>query len=582
MTSQNGTEASRLNSSISAATSFAASVSTLLSSSADGALSHVAAVAVAPPSTTVAASASAACPVGTFLSSLSLDCEACSTGFVSSSTAAISCKPCAAGSAWANASACVSCPPNAVTAPYDPTACACTAGFYDTTFGAARAAPNCATCPTGGLCATGFVGAREGFWRESTLSDVFLKCREGVCMEELVTGPLSQPASINRRLLTNFNTTVPSNCVEGNTGPLCGLCVPGYALQSGQCLPCRASDAFDNWGERSKAALLVPCIIAGLVVIAFALFQPIVPALEHASATILASLSAACELSFSCCCCRRESSKESAHATSHCKAGADDDVVLSDMNPAPAVGMATPHADGAPTVAPQRKTGILQAHQAVQAAVAHGIDATLASGIGNAMAVGMELDEDEMEENAAEVILEGFDGLEDLVEQVRRVAKILINFYQIVSTFIRSLDIPWPSAFTVVMSKVNIINLNLVQSPAAACLNPSPSYYKQFNGACAAGYICVTILPHDPPCRVHAWPRVYHALLGRDAPLWQAHSRAHHAAKLACGGGRPSAGRVSVHRAGPCSAHSLPRLSWGECGGVRDLFVHCYEPSLLS
>jgi hypothetical protein len=32
------------------------------------------------------------------------------------------------------------------------------------------------------------------------------------------------------------------------------------------------------------------------------------------------------------------------------------------------------------------------------------------------------------------------------------------------------------------MSKVNIVNLNLVQLPAAACLNPSPSYYKQFNG----------------------------------------------------------------------------------------------------
>jgi len=96
--------------------------------------------------------------------------------------------------------------------------------------------------------------------------------------------------------------------------------------------------------------------------------------------------------------------------------------------------------------------------------------------------VGMELDEDGMGEGAAEVMLQGFDGLEELVEQLQRVAKILVNFYQIVSTFIKSLDIPWPSAFTVIMSKVNIINLNLVQLPAAACLNPSPSYYKQFNG----------------------------------------------------------------------------------------------------
>ena len=33
------------------------------------------------------------------------------------------------------------------------------------------------------------------------------------------------------------------------------------------------------------------------------------------------------------------------------------------------------------------------------------------------------------------------------------------------------------------MARVNVVNLNLVQLPAAACLNPSPNYYKQFNGA---------------------------------------------------------------------------------------------------
>jgi hypothetical protein len=52
-----------------------------------------------------------------------------------------------------------------------------------------------------------------------------------------------------------------------------------------------------------------------------------------------------------------------------------------------------------------------------------------------------------------------------------------------VRRFLKSLDIPWPSTFVVVMARVNIINLNMVQLPAAACLNPSPTYYSQFNGA---------------------------------------------------------------------------------------------------
>ena len=36
------------------------------------------------------------------------------------------------------------------------------------------------------------------------------------------------------------------------------------------------------------------------------------------------------------------------------------------------------------------------------------------------------------------------------------------------------------------MARVNVVNLNLVQLPKTACLNPSPSFYKQFNG--------------EPPC----------------------------------------------------------------------------------
>lgn len=53
---------------------------------------------------------------------------------------------------------------------------------------------------------------------------------------------------------------------------------------------------------------------------------------------------------------------------------------------------------------------------------------------------------------------------------------------QIVSTFLKSLDIPWPSIFGTIMARVSVVNLNLVQLPKTACLNPSPSFYKQFNG----------------------------------------------------------------------------------------------------
>ena len=54
---------------------------------------------------------------------------------------------------------------------------------------------------------------------------------------------------------------------------------------------------------------------------------------------------------------------------------------------------------------------------------------------------------------------------------------------EIASTFLKSLDVPWPSVFGAAMSRISLINLNLVELPAAACLHPSPSYYSTFTGA---------------------------------------------------------------------------------------------------
>jgi hypothetical protein len=42
------------------------------------------------------------------------------------------------------------------------------------------------------------------------------------------------------------------------------------------------------------------------------------------------------------------------------------------------------------------------------------------------------------------------------------------SFYQIISTFLKSLDVPWPSVFGAAMSRVSVVNLNLVELPVAA------------------------------------------------------------------------------------------------------------------
>jgi len=183
------------------------------------------------------------------------------------------------------------CPEDSVTSPSNPAQCACTFGYYDALFGASLLAPACTACPLGGVCTTGFVGAGEGYWRNSTFSGVFYRCREGRCREEEVLGgPLSGAANASSVVERTAFSTNSTNCVEGAGGPLCALCLPGYAMQSGVCSPCSSSSAWSAWSDGDKAALLACCVVFALALITFGLFLPLLPFLErrvnHASSSL--------------------------------------------------------------------------------------------------------------------------------------------------------------------------------------------------------------------------------------------------------------------------------------------------------
>ena len=125
-------------------------------------------------------------------------------------------------------------------------------------------------------------------------------------MAENVTGPFSSNWSaayslaalqLGGTLLANGSggggtIPAPANCVQGSDGPMCSLCLPGYALQSGECAPCDPADEWTNWNQGSKAGLLVACLLFAIVFIAFAFFKPIVPALERVASDALAAAKA--------------------------------------------------------------------------------------------------------------------------------------------------------------------------------------------------------------------------------------------------------------------------------------------------
>ena len=137
----------------------------------------------------------------------------------------------------------------------------------------------------GGVCATGFLAADVDWWRESTTSDTLYKCKVGKCLAEVVVGPLSaSPEGNSSTDVPTEASTNPTNCVTGSTGPLCALCLDGYAIQAGECLPCDPADEFSAWSPGYKAALVVLCTLFALLFIALAFFLPLSPRLQAATA----------------------------------------------------------------------------------------------------------------------------------------------------------------------------------------------------------------------------------------------------------------------------------------------------------
>jgi hypothetical protein len=356
------------------------------------------------------------CPAGTFLNALTQSCDKCAVGLVTTSTGAITCSKCPLRFAWASNSLCIACPSNSGTSPNDPAQCACAFGYYDALFGANLTAPSCVACPPGGVCTSGYVGAAAGFWRETTLSASFYRCREGNCVEEDVIGPLSNPrsnVSTARRALLQLsgNASVPSNCADGNTGPLCALCLPGYSLQSGVCAPCDPKDAFDNWSSGSKCGLLIGCIIAGILILAFGLFQPLSPGLEGIAAAVVAAAHSVKDALVSCVTCARRRSRKPPPPPP-----ADEKAVL------PAKAAPAPHSSDKH-----------EAAGSVTAARNEALDHTLNSNVAFGLGMAMADDDDRSNGDGSEGLghmdaaLDGMDELEELLEKLQKYMKILVK-----------------------------------------------------------------------------------------------------------------------------------------------------------
>jgi hypothetical protein len=207
-------------------------------------------------------------------------------------------------------------------------------------------------------------------------------------------------------------------------------------MQSGECAPCAAEDAWDSWSQKSKGGLLIGCIVVGLVALAVAFLQPVWPALERAidAATQAAADGArrAADAGSTCyrrCCCRGPPLDEPAAAAgtkaaslSHDKAG-----VLTPVSAAPGA------APGAVLAGHHHHTRRIDVN-----AVQHSLASNAAFAIGNVAAFVAEVDGGaEEEDTGAGADVSGverqtdfLDRVEEFLLQFKAAMKIFINFFR--------------------------------------------------------------------------------------------------------------------------------------------------------
>jgi hypothetical protein len=409
-------------------------------------------------------------------------CTACAPGYFAAAPGSAVCDKCASGavSVAAGATGCTACPDNSLALN---NACVCAAGYFDPAFGADAAAPDCTVCPLGAYCTDGTLAALDGFWRETPSDTVFLQCREGNCLQEEVNASASALAAASSRrrgLLTvvaaaNATEEWPAtNCAPGATGPLCGLCQAGFTLQSGACGACDPGDAWESWSPRSQSGLLVGAAVFGIAFLAVVFFQPLVPSLERLVSTAVASATATAQSAkeramacITCAACRGGSGSSNATASASkippSPCCSEDDVAAHGDTPAEATH---PHNNGgeagkgdhngatadtahsrhhdegqtekaleARAAANEAVEFIQQSHamfaigSAAAAALMRGAggDNSDSGGDSNGGGPGGGDGSDDDGEGAVNLALDGMDELEELLEKLQRVSKIVVK-----------------------------------------------------------------------------------------------------------------------------------------------------------
>lgn len=167
-------------------------------------------------------------------------------------------RPCVAGE-YLKDYACVVCPPGSYSLQQNP-------GDWTLT--------QCLPCPKNAICRDGTIDTSPGYWRSNYFSATLQKCPiQQACKGGTLKLQRSAKAPMYSYTFTyayaypvDYTSLVQDQCAVGYTGPLCGVCSPGYYSIDNECKACVSS------GDSSMSAVIVVPSVIIIVGIAILLY----------------------------------------------------------------------------------------------------------------------------------------------------------------------------------------------------------------------------------------------------------------------------------------------------------------------
>ena len=344
---------------------------------------------------------------------------------------------------------------------------------------------SCAAVPDGGWApqADSRLFALEGYWRPSANYSQFFSCTNGMCRKEF-------PAE-------NGTQQLGYNCREGHTGHLCAVCEQDWAYQGVYCSKCDNTQKYEAWTPAKRGGLIFIGVFLLVTGLFFLFYLPLFPRIEAWTSSMLRPAMDRMEkvLTNVANAARPASgvgSRPVSSSAAYRPRSAGHRGIASTLASVTKSLRQRAVTEAPPPPPPQPRDG-RAARDSTDSA--RRTSAFRRSSLRMGIAPSDSGAKGHDSASVVHVRVQRPNRVNLFLDMVAEPARIVIGFWQIVSSFSSNLYVPWPSIYYALANSLNVVSLQFLKLPAISCVQPAVSFFTIFNGVTIATAIyCIFCL----------------------------------------------------------------------------------------